>query len=129
MIDALDNVCEENGVEVSDKLVSLFRTLFGAQQDSIQFLSDVTGLVCQRLSQILHGDAEKSSSVLQNRRIRDICGNVLGVGLQEFQISQNQDGHEEREHRGDILGFETECPKCGSKVTVSDGVVAKRSSR
>jgi hypothetical protein len=129
MIDALDDVCEEDGIEIPNELVSLRSTLLGAQQHSVQFLSDVTGLVRQRLSQILRGYTKESSGVVQNMRVCDVSRNVLSVGLQELQISQNQDSHEEGEHRGYVLGFEAKNPKCGSKITVSDGVVAERASR
>ena len=47
MVDALDNVREKDGIQVTDELVSLFRALLGIQQHGVQFLSNVTGLVRQ----------------------------------------------------------------------------------
>ena len=67
--------------------------------------------------------------MFQYRHVCDESGNVLRVGLQELQVSENQNSHEKGEHGRDVLGFEAKNPKCSSKVTIGDGVVTERAGR
>ena len=63
--------------------------------------------------------------MLQHWDVCDESRNILRVGLQKLQISENQNCHEKGEHGGDVLGFEAENPKRGSNISVGDGVVTE----
>ena len=67
--------------------------------------------------------------MFQYRHVCDESGNVLRVGLQELQISENQNSHEKGEHGRDVLGFEAKNPKCSSKVPIGNRIVIERASR
>ena len=72
MIGRFDYELEEDGVEVSDEVVSLCRALLSVEDDGVELLAYVTCLVGEDLAEFIRCYAEQASYLVEHGCVGDV---------------------------------------------------------